>query len=59
MMTRDQLLAAAKAGDPTAMDQVLRLFCEESSLAGWGLNMARPQRNLVRAVFKSRKWGAR
>lgn len=35
------------------------LFCEESTPVGWGLNMARPKRNLVKAIFRRREKAGR
>lgn len=35
------------------------MFCEESSPVGFGLNMARPERNLVKATFRRRKRAGR
>lgn len=35
------------------------LFCEESSPVGWGLGMARPKRNLVKATFRRRRRSGR
>jgi hypothetical protein len=55
-----RLLALLDCRDETTvLDYGAGLFCEESSPVGWGLSMARPRRNLVRAVFRRRKRGSR